>query len=76
MEIGIFATLQLPHPSLVQSQETCEAMGAQGARPPAGARGVPALSLFPQRLADDALVQKVYTKKHLYRKPIGQYIYG
>ncbi len=30
-------------------------MGVQGAWPPAGARGVPALSLFPKRLADDAL---------------------
>ena len=30
-------------------------MGVQGARLPAGARGVPALSLFPNRLADDAL---------------------
>ncbi len=29
-------------------------MGVQGASPPAGVRGVPALSLFPQRLGDDA----------------------
>ncbi len=27
----------------------------QGAKPPAGARGVPALSPFPKRLGDDAL---------------------
>jgi hypothetical protein len=31
-------------------------MGVQGAKPPAGARGVPALSPFPKRLGDDALV--------------------
>jgi hypothetical protein len=31
-------------------------MGVQGAKPPAGARGVPAFSPFPKRLADDALV--------------------
>ena len=30
-------------------------MGVQGAKPPAGARGVPALSLFPKKLGDDAL---------------------
>jgi hypothetical protein len=30
-------------------------MGVQGAKPPAGARGVPALSPFPKRLGDDAL---------------------
>ncbi len=45
---------------LVQNQETCEAMEVQGAKPPAGARGVPALSLFPKRLADDALGTQVH----------------
>ncbi len=31
-------------------------MGVQGAKPPAGARGVPALSLFPKRVDDDTPV--------------------
>src|SRR6266571_4057237 len=33
-------------------------MGVQGAKPPAGARGVPALSPFPKRLGDDALARQ------------------
>jgi hypothetical protein len=32
----------------------------QGAKLPAGARGVPALSLFPKRLGDDALARCFY----------------
>ena len=40
------------------SQETDEAMGMQGAKPPAGARSVPALSLFPQRWAENALTKE------------------
>ncbi len=42
-------------PVLARSQETYEAKGVQGAKPPAGAWGVPALSLFPQRGAENAL---------------------
>ena len=30
-------------------------LGVQGAKPPAGARGVPAFSPFPKRWSDDAL---------------------
>ncbi len=53
--IGPLARCAMDCYTLVPNQETCEAMGVQGAAPPAGARGVPALSLFPKRLRDDAL---------------------
>ncbi len=49
----------------MQSQETDEAMGVQGAKPPAGARGVPALSLFPQRWAENALAPYVFTYTYI-----------
>ena len=34
----------------MQVQETFLGMGVQGAKPPAGARGVPALSSFPKKV--------------------------
>src|SRR2546429_638640 len=45
----------------MQKPESASGMGVQGAQPPAGARDVPALSLFPKKSREMALITLAYS---------------